>query len=167
MSKWPTERACPLFYGDPILPGTDHVNPKWEASNIVDLTPPYDMAFSWGPKVTKLRFHRKCRDAFGEALLEVKKLYGRQRDIEAHRMHLTGGSFVVRLMRGSNTKLSVHSYGSAIDIDPQHNPFPKRWTPFPAGMAREAAACFEKVGLIWRGANGDIDPMHFQAVERG
>ena len=161
---WPSERACAMFYGSPVIPGTDQANPRWVADNIVDLVPPYDMRFSWGPKVTKLRFHRKCRDAFGEALLGVKRLYGTQADIEAHRMHLTGGSFMVRLMRGSSRTLSIHSYGAAIDIDPEHNPFPRLWTP--AMMPREAAACFEKAGLIWRGAGRDIDPMHFQAATR-
>jgi len=162
---WPNERACAMFYGDPSG-SNGSANPKWEAANIVDLVPPYDMQFSWGPKCARLRFHRKCRDAFGEALLEVKKLYGTQRNIEAYRMHLTGGSFMFRLMRGSGSRLSVHAYGAALDIDPQHNPFPHTWRPFPTGMPREAAACFEKVGLIWRGANGDVDAMHFQAATR-
>lgn len=162
---WPHEsnvHELDEFYGNPH--GNDgHANPAWASENVVRLAPPYEMKFSWGPKCEALLFHKKCRDAFGEALLEVKKLYGTQADIEAHRLHLTGGSFMYRLMRGSSTRLSIHSWAAAIDIDPQHNPFPHRWRP--GFIPAEAAACFEKCGLIWRGANGDDDPMHFQAVE--
>ena len=150
------------FFGNPAG-AHNGADPTWQAANLVPLTPPYPMKFSWGPPVAHLLFHRKVKDAFGEALLEIKKLYGTQADIEQHRMHLTGGSFMFRLMRGSATKLSIHSWGAALDIDPQHNPFPARWRP--GFIPQEAAAVFQKCGLIWRGANGDDDPMHFQAVE--
>ena len=66
---------------------------------------------------------------------------------------LTGGDLMVRLMRGSNHLWSVHSWGAAIDLDPQHNPFPAKWRP--GFLPKEAAACFEKQGLVWRGANGE------------
>lgn len=162
--KWPGENSEELvaFYGDPVLHSS--INPKWEQDNIVDLVPPYAMRYSWGPPVTKLRFHRKCRDAFGEALLGIKKLYGSQSEIEAHRLHLTGGSLTVRLMRGSSRSWSTHSFGAALDMDPEHNPFRSRWRP--GFIPREAARVFQDCGLVWRGANGDVDPMHFQAVTR-
>jgi hypothetical protein len=163
--KWPNERS-PVelveFYGDPVLHSS--INPKWERENIVDLVPPYAMRYSWGPAVTKLRFHRKCRDAFGEALLAIKRLYGTQQEIEARRLHLTGGSLMVRLKRGSAKSWSTHSFGAALDIDPQRNPFGAKWRP--DGVPIEAARAFQDCGLIWRGANGDRDPMHFQAVAR-
>jgi len=161
---WPHEshiEELNEFYGDPRHGAG--VNPAWHSENIVPLIPPFAMKYSWGPRVEHLPIHRKCRDAFGEALLGIKKLYGTQADIEAHRMHLTGGSFMFRLMRGSSSRLSIHSWGAALDIDPQHNPFPAKWRP--GFIPQEAAACFQTCGLIWRGANGDDDPMHFQAVE--
>ncbi|WP_363346133.1 M15 family metallopeptidase [Methylocystis echinoides] len=162
---WPNERHIEElieFYGDPILHSS--VNPSWERDNIVDLVPPYAMRYSWGPPVTKLRFHRRCRDAFGDALLAIKRLYGTQKDIEAHRLHLTGGSLMVRLMRGSTKSWSIHSYGAALDIDPERNPFRSKWRP--GFIPLEAARAFQDCGLIWRGANGDCDPMHFQAAAR-
>lgn len=163
--QWPNERSeaeLIAFYGDPVLHGS--IDPQWERANIVDLVPPYDMRYSWGPPVKRLRFHRKCRDAFGDALVAVKRLYGTQKDIEAHRLHLTGGSLMVRLKRGSGQSWSTHSYGAALDIDPQHNPFRSKWRP--GFIPLEAARCFQHAGLIWRGADGDTDPMHFQAVRR-
>jgi D-alanyl-D-alanine carboxypeptidase len=165
MSSWPHEAVLQdmnEFYGNPNG-GNGNVDSKWFAENVIPLIPPYDMKFSWGPPVKQLLFHKKCRDAFGEALLNIKKLYGDQKTIEAHRMHLTGGSFMFRLMRGSSSRLSVHSWAAAIDIDPQHNPFPAKWRP--GMMPIEAGECFQKAGLIWRGANSDIDPMHVQACE--
>ncbi|QGM96333.1 M15 family metallopeptidase [Methylocystis parvus] len=164
--KWPNERKPQeliSFYGDPVLHSS--IDPTWERDNIVELIPPYAMRYSWGPPAPKLRFHKKCRDAFGEALLSIKKLYGAQKDIEAHRLHLTGGSLMVRLKRGSSKSWSTHSFGAALDIDPQHNPFRSKWRP--GFIPLEAAKCFQDAGLIWRGANGDTDPMHFQAVSRG
>ena len=149
-------------YGNPHG-GNGNADPKWFAENVVSLIPPYDMNFSWGPKVEHLQLHKKCRDMFGEALLGIKKLYGTQADINAHRLNLTGGAFMYRLMRGSSSKMSIHSWACALDIDPQHNPFPAKWRP--GFIPAEAAAVFQKCGLIWRGANGDDDPMHFQAVE--
>jgi hypothetical protein len=162
---WPNEHDMKdviAFYGDPVLHSS--INPQWERDNVVDLVPPYPMRYSWGPPVAKLRFHRKCRDAFGEALLAIRRLYGTQQDIEAHRLHLTGGSLTVRLKRGSHTAWSIHSFGAALDIDPQHNPFPAKWRP--GFIPLEAAQAFQKCGLIWRGANGDVDCMHFQAAAR-
>ena len=166
MTTWPHERSLAemnAFYGDPRS-GKGIPNAAWYKENIVNLVPPYDMQFSWGPRVKSLPFHKKCKDAFGEALLAIKKLYGDQKTIEAHRLHLTGGSYNYRLMRGSANRLSIHSWGAALDIDPQHNPFPHEWTP--SMMPLEAAACFQKCGIIWRGANHDIDPMHFQCALR-
>ncbi len=163
--QWPNERSTReliAFYGDPVLHSS--INSKWERDNIVDLIPPYAMRYSWGPPVTKLRFHKKCRDAFGEALIAIKKLYGTQAEIEAHRLHLTGGSLMVRLMRGSQSSWSMHSFGAALDIDPEHNPFRCKWRP--GFIPIEAVHAFQNCGLIWRGADGDIDPMHFQAVAR-
>lgn len=162
--NWPHEKLAAEmneFYGDPVLHSS--INPVWDRANIVDLVPPFAMRYSWGPPVRALRFHRKCRDAFGDALLAIRKLYGTQKDIEAHRLHLTGGSLMVRLKRGSSHSWSVHSWGAALDIDPQHNPFPAKWRP--GFIPLEAAQAFQKCGLIWRGANGDNDPMHFQAAE--
>lgn len=163
--QWPNEQSPAElidFYGDPVLHSS--INTAWERDNIVDLIPPFAMRYSWGPPVTALRFHKKCRDAFGDALLAVKKLYGTQSEIEAHRLHLTGGSLMVRLKRGSTKSWSTHSFGAALDIDPQHNPFRSKWRP--GFIPLEAARAFEDCGLIWRGANGDCDPMHFQAVSR-
>jgi hypothetical protein len=163
---WPHERSLDemnAFYGDP-RGSNGNVNPAWYSRNIVALRPPYEMQFSWGGKCDHLLVHSKCRDAFAEALNEIKAIYKTQAEIERHRMHLTGGAFCFRLMRGSSSKLSIHSWGAALDMDPVHNPFPAKWRP---GMIPlEAAACFQKCGLVWRGANGDDDCMHFQASIR-
>lgn len=162
--NWPHEtdfNALCAFYGNPIIGARE--NPKWAANNVVHVKPVYPMRYSWGPPVEELRFHKKVAQLFLEGFREVQKLYGTQADIEAHRLHLTGGDLMVRLMRGSNHLWSVHSWGAAIDLDPQHNPFPAKWRP--GFLPKEAAACFEKQGLVWRGANGDVDCMHIQGAE--
>ena len=140
------------FYGDP-RGGHNGASPNWQAQNLVQLVPPYDMKFSWGPKVEHLLFHRKCRDAFGEALLAIRKLYG-ARPNRGDRMHLTGGSFMFRLMRGSSSKLSIDRGGRpSISI---RSTIRSRRNGVPASFRRSGER-FQKCGLIWRGANGDDD----------
>lgn len=162
---WPHEDIVALnaFYGDP-RGHSGHPSPAWEQANLVWITPPYRMEYSGGGQMKRLRVHKKCADAFMAALQGIKDHYGSQEAIEVARMHLTGGTYVYRLQRGGS-RLSVHSWGCAIDMDPQHNPFPHKWR---KGMLPvEAALIFERAGFTWRGRNGDIDPMHFQLARRG
>ena len=66
-------------------------------------------------------------------------------------------------MRGGS-RLSVHAWGIAIDMDPARNPFPARWR---EGMLNpDFADILEKHGIWWRGRPGDNDPMHFQCAWR-
>jgi hypothetical protein len=47
-------------------------------------------------------------------------------------------------------------------MDPQHNPFPRRWAPNKSMIDAQFSSLLMKHGFAWRGAGGDIDPMHFQ-----
>lgn len=162
---WPNEHnpfEMNNFYGN--CNGGGVVDQNWYARNMVKVIPPFQMVYSGGGLIHSLMFHRKCAAEFAEALQNIKNFYGSQEAIEAARAHITGGSFCFRLMRGSHSKLSVHSWGAAIDIDPARNPFPAQWRP---GMiSKNTVKCFTDAGLVWRGANGDDDCMHFQAVRR-
>ena len=151
------------FFGDP-RGSNGQVSKKWFAENIVKWTPPYPIYYSDG-KHTPLKtllLHKKVVDAYTAAFTEVKEHFGLQHIKELH-LDISGGSFCYRLMRGGS-RLSVHSWGIAIDMDPARNPWPAKWQ---EGMLnREFADILMKHGLWWRGLPGDNDPMHFQCAWR-
>ena len=160
---WPVETIADLvaFYGDP-RGANGQANPKWEAENLVAWAPPYPMFYSDGKRtpMLHLRVHRKCRDTFDEAFKEALAQLGHDYIVE-HRLDITGGSYCFRLERGGS-RLSVHSFGCAIDMDPGHNPFPRKWADGKGMLDIRFATILIKHGFCWRGADGDIDPMHMQ-----
>jgi hypothetical protein len=162
--KWPHEDTAALdaFYGDP-RGRNGLVSPTWYSNNIIRWTPPYNMYYSEGHVPLKtLLIHKKCKPAFDAAFTEVYNFFKVDGVVE-QRLNISGGTYNFRLMRGGS-KLSVHAYGIAIDMDPEHNPFPHHWTP--NGISKDFVAIMEKHGFYWRGTNGDIDPMHFQLTYR-
>jgi hypothetical protein len=162
MSEYPHEDVAALnaFYGDP-RGANGRPNPHWEADNIVLWTPPYPMFYTDGAHTPlhHLRVHKKVRDVFDAAYLEVLKTLGLDY-IAKHRLNLSAGAYDYRIERGGS-RLSVHSWGCAIDMDPAHNLFPHRWNPA-IGLDQKFVAILKKHGFHWRGDNGDIDPMHLQ-----
>jgi hypothetical protein len=108
--------------------------------------------------------HKKCLAAFQAAFADVLKELGIEY-IKAHRLNISGGTFCYRLERGGS-KLSVHSWGCAIDMDPQHNPFPHKYNAALGMLDTRFAAILERHGFTWRGAAGDDDPMHLQLSNR-
>lgn len=89
----------------------------------------------------------------------------------------SGGSHVPRCIAGT-TRLSVHSYGIAFDINPRHGQYWRFGLPGPLserevrerGIALvyrnsvplEIVEAFEKHGLIWGGKWHHFDGMHFE-----
>lgn len=151
------------FYGDP-RGSNGQVSRKWYAENIVKWTPPYSLFYSDGKKtpLRTLLLHKKVVSVYTAAFTEVKNNFTPQ-EIKENHLDICAGTFNYRPMRGGS-RLSVHSWGIAIDIDPARNPFPSTWR---EGMLNhEFADILEKHGLWWRGRKGDNDPMHFQAAWR-
>lgn len=68
-----------------------------------------------------------------------------------------GGGFAMRSKRGGSG-YSMHSYGSALDINVKKNPFKGSTTDMPTDVEETAW----KHGLSWGGRFGD--PMHFEAM---
>lgn len=151
------------FFGDP-RGSNGQVSRKWYAENIVKWTPPYPLFYSDG-KRTPLRtllLHKKVVAVYTAAYTEVAKEFT-PAEIKENHLDICAGTFNYRPMRGGS-RLSVHSWGIAIDMDPARNPFPSTWR---EGMLNhEFADILEKHGLWWRGRKGDNDPMHFQAAWR-
>lgn len=76
------------------------------------------------------------------------------------------GAFAWRFIAGTS-RLSMHSFGIAIDVAPSLNPY-WRWTSLERGQAAclsfplEAVKIFEKHGFIWGGRWRHFDVMHFE-----
>ncbi len=160
---WPHEdvRALNEFYGDP-RGSNGEASSVWQSANLAPWAPPYPMFYSDGKRspLLHLRVHRKCLSTFDAAFKDALETLGHDY-IVAHRLDISGGTFCYRLERGGS-RLSVHSWGCAIDMDPAHNPFPHQWADGRGMIDKRFAEILIKHGFDWRGASRDIDPMHFQ-----
>lgn len=74
-------------------------------------------------------------------------------------IHSYDGCFSLRNARGSD-KLSVHSYGLAIDLNAPLNPLGR-----PSNQNPELIKCFTDEGFVWGGTWERPDPMHLQFCE--
>lgn len=120
----------------------DPRDPAWSRDNLTTISAPNGQ--SW-------QVNRQAAEAFNGLLGDL---------VKAGYNPVSGGGYNVRNIRGGNT-LSQHSWGNAIDINPQSNPMQvgKLSTDMPADIGEIAA----RHGLEW-GGNWKTrpDPMHFE-----
>lgn len=159
-NNWPlqTPAALTAFYG-PAMPNG---NPELVSMNL-----PYPMVIAWDPgkTVTKITCHRLVKDSISRVLTNVHTVYGIEK-IRALRLHYFGGCFNYRLMRGG-TQLSTHSWGIALDFDPENNQL--QWGRDRALFAKPDYInwweCWEKEGWVSLGRQRNYDWMHVQAAK--
>jgi len=164
-AKWPLQRECNEFYGNPDPEGSGVPSQAWEQENLVPIVPPYRMYLAWDTRrvVKSFRIHRKVEPTLSRVMQKIFALYGSDQAVENARMHLFGGSYNFRMMRGT-AALSMHSWGCAIDLDPANNNFGRRWRGDSHMMPMEVVTIFEQEGFTWGGRWRRPDPMHFQAA---
>lgn len=150
---WPKQSACEEFFG-----------PKGE--NQVMLVPPYPMRLAWDLSTPVHRFsiNAKCHNSALRVLNQVKDIYG----VEGCRklgLDRFGGCLNVRKMRGGSS-WSIHSWGAAIDFDPDHNQL--RWGRDKATFAQPTYhrwwEAWEAEGWVSLGRSRNYDWMHVQAA---
>lgn len=157
-NKWPLQRECDSFYGNP------RNGAPWEASHLVDFTPPWRMVDEDSKRpVPHFKVHRLVKPSLDRIFARIWDTYHHsQAEIEAHHLHLFSGCYVFRNIRGSNS-LSMHSYGIALDIAAGLNSLGAPYNPA-RGIPMEVVKCFEDEGWTWGGRwHGRPDAMHFQA----
>jgi hypothetical protein len=164
ITTWPLQADCAVFYGNPtsVVKGVAQANRTWEAKNLVLVPLPWAARASWDKKIAikSLRVHRLVAESLKRALAAIWVAVGQsQAEIERIGLNLIGGGYVWRLMRGGNS-LSMHSYGCAIDLDPERNGLGDQ-TP---AMDPRVIAAFEAEGWTWGGRWKTKDGMHFQAA---
>lgn len=165
--NWPHQNAAPEFYGrnQRIVRGVAGADPVWERQNLVLVAIPWKAVASWdhGIRIKSLRVHRLCAQSLERVLARIWNDFDRsQKAVEIIGMHLVGGGYIWRAMRGG-TRLSMHSYGAAVDFDPARNGL---GDPTPA-MDMRVVAAFEAEGWTWGGrwSPRSRDGMHFQAAD--
>ena len=130
------------------------LNPQWEQQFIGRATLPFPIPLSWAltQKVTRFQCHTKLSGVF-EAVFKEIQGRGLQSKVKTF-----GGCYAYRPKRTS-TKLSTHSWGIAIDLNPLTN---EQGTS--GDMAPGVIEVFKGFGFTWGGdwSGKSKDPMHFQ-----
>lgn len=127
---------------------------------------PFPMRLAWdkGVVVNSISVHGKVHDSAARVFNKIAQRYNdaQRKDLG---LDLFGGSLNVRLMRGG-TSYSMHSWGIAIDFDPERNQL--KWGRERSRLAQPDAADFwqfwEDEGWVSLGRTRDFDWMHVQAA---
>lgn len=169
MTSWPTQTdvlANRSPYGDPRGKDRTRMSPQWEAANITSIVPPFRMTYA-GTPIKRIRVHKHCAASLARVLQNLLDAATRhepkspQKLLDHWGVSIFGGVVMYRLMRGGS-RLSIHSYGAAIDLDPARNSLgdsTPRFANFP-----EVMKAFADEGWIWGGTWSRADGMHWQAT---
>lgn len=142
-------------YGEPNITGSGYLDV---------VIPPYPMRLAWdtGHVITRIQCHKLITSNLSKALEDVLKEYGYKAIVELG-MDLYGGMFNYRKKRNGST-MSMHSWGLAIDLDPEHNQL--KWGRDRARFAKSQyeplLKAFYSNGFINLGAEKNYDWMHFE-----
>ena len=150
---WPLQKNMTAFYG-PV--GTNQT--------AIDL--PFSMVLAWDKSISirKMTLHAKCAASALRVLQRVAEIYTEKERADLG-LNLFGGSLNVRKMRGGSS-YSMHSWGAAIDFDPERNQL--TWKAPKARLSHADAIPFwrewEAEGWVSLGRVADRDHMHIQAA---
>jgi len=154
---WPTQAGVRKFYGE--------IN-----TNQTMIQLPYEMRLTWDrtKPVKRISCHEKVADSMVRVLTRVADAYTpAQRSTLG--LDLFSGCLNPRLMRGSKTQWSMHSWGIAIDFDDTRNQL--RWGRDRARLAKPDCETFwrlwEEEGWVSLGRARNYDWMHVQAARLG
>lgn len=136
--------------------------PNPQGSYLVTIDLPYTMYYDKNP-VQRMRCHKKVAPYFLEVFKEILATYGLAK---IHELEIDdfGGCFNYRLMRGSTTKLSKHSWGTAIDLDANRNTLKEtsKTARFARPEYKSMIDIFYKWGFVSLGREKNMDFMHFE-----
>jgi hypothetical protein len=136
-----------------------------DATNLTVLPLPYPMRLAWDKhvNVTRIQCHKLIAGLLSSVFNDLLAHYGLEK-IQELGIDLYGGCVNVRLMRGSKTKWSRHSWGVAIDLDPERNQLheSKKTARFARPEYKPMIAIFYKHGFFNLGIEENYDWMHFE-----
>jgi hypothetical protein len=142
-------------YGKPTENGSPY---------LIKIKLPFPMILSWDKDtvINSIRCHKLVADNLVMTFNDILKVYGLDK-IHELGIDLYGGCFNYRKMRGG-TEWSRHSWGVAIDLDPERNLLKENHTTarFARPEYKPMIECFYKNGFEGLGPEKDYDWMHFQ-----
>ncbi|WP_040097376.1 M15 family metallopeptidase [Aeromonas australiensis] len=162
MTSWPHQSEVDTFYGNP-RGRNGEASAKWESENIVRIKTPWKLVTAWDfAPVSSIRVHRRCSESLIAVFEQIWAAAGNdQLKINEWGMNLFAGGYNFRLMRGG-TRLSMHSWGCAVDFDSSRNSFGDSTPNFQNIPA--VLTAFESQGWTWGGKWKKPDGMHWQAA---
>jgi len=145
-------------YGVPNLTGNGY---------LTTLILPYPMRLNWDSKtyITRIQCHKLVASKLELIFKEILHYYGIEK-IRELQLDDYGGCFNYRAMRGG-TSLSVHSWGCAIDLDPDRNLLKEtsKTARFARPEYKPMIDIFYKYGFESLGREKNYDWMHFQVKD--
>lgn len=134
-------------------------------NDIIQIPIAYPMRIAWDTNVVvnKVWSHKLCADNFTNLFKDLLAHYGLP-ELQKLGIDLFGGTYNMRLMRGSKTRWSRHSWAIAIDLDPARNQL--KWDKTKAQFAKpeykDMVDIFYKNGFVGYGPEKNYDWMHFE-----
>jgi hypothetical protein len=136
------------------LDPTGNLKPEWQTQFLAQADLPFTMPLAWNlnVSVSKITCHKLLVETFQNVFAEILT-QGLRSSVSSY-----GGCFAFRPQR-SSTKLSTHSWGIAIDLNPATN---QQGTD--GHMDPGVVKIFNDFGFTWGGiwSGSRRDPMHFQ-----
>ena len=130
------------------------LDPRWETEYMAYTHLPFPIPLSWdlSKSVTKLYGHKKLTELLSNVFAEIERRALRTK------VRTYGGCYNFRQKRTSR-KLSTHSWGIAVDLNPDSNPQGSS-----GDMDPEVVEVFRQFGFKWGGdwSGRSKDPMHFK-----
>lgn len=138
--------------------------PSKNPDYLVSLELPYPMRLSWDKaiKVNRMQCHKLVKDKLHAIFTDILAKYGKEK-IQELGIDIFGGCFAFRTMRGG-TELSRHSWGIAIDLDPERNKLKEtaKTARFARTEYKDMIDIFYKHGFVSLGREKNYDWMHFE-----
>lgn len=158
-NAWPVEAGVPARFGPPGRPGG--FTPP-----LVRVPSPWPFRIAWNLAETRafLWAHEATAASVARILHRIHLHYGTER-LHDLRLDIFSGDYAPRLMRGSQSRWSMHAWGLAYDFDDTENRL--HWGADRARLARPDYRPFweiwESEGWTSLGRARDRDWMHVQA----
>ena len=134
-------------------------------NNYVKFYPPFQMFLAWnkGQSINYFYCHELIHSMLEKSFDEINHCFSYS-GIKNLGLHLYGGCFNYRKMRGSSSRLSRHSWAIALDLHPEANKL--SWKADKASFAhedfKEVIDIFYDAGFINYGIEKGYDWMHFE-----
>lgn len=123
---------------------------RWESRALTTINTPFAMRLAWDREtvIRKVRVHRSAAQALANAFHDCS-LMG------ANWLSLWGidifGCCYRFGMKEDGSGLSPHSYGIAIDLNPERHPLGQKWDGRRNMICKEAVEIFAKHSFLWGG----------------